>query len=117
MHGKTQNCNESFNNTVWLCCPKTVYVGFEVLELGTLDAVISFNDGHLGKIKVLEELGCTPSTNTLQQLQEIDHERVRKADAAITAICKQARKKKRGKKRKKDDEDGTREPDYGPGIA
>ena len=51
---KTQNANESFNNVVWSRIPKNVFVGMSTLELGVLDAVITFNDGYSGRLQVLE---------------------------------------------------------------
>ena len=45
LDGKTQNNNESINNLIWKICPKDVYVGRTVLEIGTASAVINFNEG------------------------------------------------------------------------
>lgn len=117
LHGKTQNVNECFNNVVWTRCPKTVFVGMEVLKVGVYDAVLSFNDGNAGKLRVLEALGCEPGYNSVKQLREIVDERITKAEAAITDIGRQARKKKRNKKRKRDENNDPAVLDYGPGIA
>ena len=57
LHGKTQNNNESTNNVIWKRCSKDIYVGRNVLELGTFTAVINFNDGYQGMLKVFKELG------------------------------------------------------------
>lgn len=43
LHRCTQNPN-SFNNSVWQRVPKTVFVGWTVLKMGVMDAVICFND-------------------------------------------------------------------------
>ena len=45
LHGKTQNNNESLNGMIWKKCPKDVYVGKCVLEMGVSSAVICFNEG------------------------------------------------------------------------
>ena len=55
LHGKTQNANESFNNIVWLKCPKTVFVNRQNIELGINSAILQFNDGAHGIINVLEQ--------------------------------------------------------------
>ncbi|KAG8310792.1 hypothetical protein J6590_056629 [Homalodisca vitripennis] len=39
--------------------PKNVFVGLETLDLGVMDAVIVFNDGNVGRVKVLQELGVS----------------------------------------------------------
>ena len=57
LHGKTQNNNESTNNVIWKRCSKDIYVGRNVLELGTVTTVINFNDGYQGMLKVFKELG------------------------------------------------------------
>ncbi|GFW75151.1 uncharacterized protein TNCV_448561 [Trichonephila clavipes] len=51
LHGKTQNPNESFHNVVWSRVPKATFVQIETLPLGVYDAVCSFNDGNVSKLK------------------------------------------------------------------
>ena len=53
--GKTQN-KESINNLIWKRCLKDVYVGRTVLEIETASAVINFNEGFQGMIKVFKNL-------------------------------------------------------------
>ena len=53
--GKAQN-KESINNLIWKRCLKDVYVGRTVLEIGTASAVINFNEGFQGMIKVFKNL-------------------------------------------------------------
>ena len=60
LHGKTQINYESINNFIWKRCPKDIYVGRTVLEIGTASAVINFNDGFQGMLKVFQELGINP---------------------------------------------------------
>ena len=57
MHGKTKNNNESIDNIIWKICPKDIYVGRTVLEIGTASTVINFNDRFQGMSKVFKELG------------------------------------------------------------
>ena len=47
LHGKTQNQNESFNNTIWSRVPKSTYVGLAQLEIAVYDAVSHFNVGKM----------------------------------------------------------------------
>ena len=43
--GRTQNQNEASNQLYWIHCPKGVFVGKCVLNLGVADGVIVFNSG------------------------------------------------------------------------
>ena len=54
-HGKTQNANESFNNIIWLKCPKTVFVNRQSVELGVNSAILQFKDGAHGVSNILEQ--------------------------------------------------------------
>ena len=44
-HGSIQNNNESLNALIWEHCPKGVYVGIDILNLGCCSAIINFNNG------------------------------------------------------------------------
>ena len=44
LHGKTQK-NEGVNTLIGKHCPKGIYVGFTVLEIGVASTVTIFNDG------------------------------------------------------------------------
>lgn len=57
LHGQTQNENECLNSVIWKKCPKDVFVGRNVLELGVSSAVIEFNGGSCGIIDVYQKLG------------------------------------------------------------
>ena len=57
LHGKTQNSNESLNGIIWIRRPKDIYVGKRSLEPSLNSAIISFNNGFQGVIKVLKILG------------------------------------------------------------
>ena len=111
LHGKTQNNNESFNNMVWLRCPKTTFCGVNVMKIAVYDAVICFNSGNKGRIDVLIAAGLEPGVFTITLLQEIDQRRVEKAELSLSDIEKQSRKEKRSKKRgiEAADEDGAYE--------
>lgn len=47
------NVNESFNNIVWSRVLKSTFVGLKTLEIVVRDAVISFNDGNVDRLRVL----------------------------------------------------------------
>lgn len=96
LHGRTQNCNESFNNIIWSRLPKANFIGKHTLDLGLWDAVISFNDGNVGRIKVLEELGVKDlGQYTIAALKTFDDTRMKQADRAAEDMTKEARIKKK----------------------
>lgn len=112
LHGRTQNPNESFNATIWQRLPKTVFVGLDALRLGVADAVISFNEGAVGKANVLKRLQINPGKFTVLGLKRIDAERIRKADKEINEENKKRRVQRRKMKRKLEDKE---EETYCPG--
>ena len=65
LHGRTQNQNESFNNTVWLRAPKGTYVGLQQLEIAVFDAVSHFNIGSKAAVLTYEKLGIRPGNNMI----------------------------------------------------
>ena len=65
LHGETQNNNESLNNMLWAKCPKNVFVTKPVLQLGVNSAVIEFNEGANGVIRVFEKLGINIGKETV----------------------------------------------------
>ncbi|GFW43862.1 uncharacterized protein LOC101238613 [Trichonephila clavipes] len=48
LHGKTQNCNESYNNILWNIVPQNIFIGLETFRLGALLALILYNSGYAG---------------------------------------------------------------------
>lgn len=114
LHGCTQNQNESFNNLIWTRVPKNVFVGIKTLKWGVSDAVISFNDGHMGRLKVMARLGIAPGINTIRGLQLLDNVRVRKAQYAAEFNTKKARAARR-RKLLGEEEELEDDPDYSAG--
>ncbi|GFX86250.1 uncharacterized protein LOC101238613 [Trichonephila clavipes] len=53
LHGKTQNCNESYNNILWNIVPKNIFIGLETFRLGALLALILYNSGYAGILSVI----------------------------------------------------------------
>ena len=76
LHGQTQNVNESLNGIIWTRCPKRVYVGRNIVEIGVSSAVINFNDGSLGLLPVFEKLGIDCGHSTHVSLRETDKDRI-----------------------------------------
>lgn len=115
VHGRTQNFNESLNNVIWTRIPKNTFVGLPTLKLGVMDAIITFNLGALGKIKVLEKLCKAAGRNCLVGLKSIDKLRIIEANKAIQIQKKSKRREKRNLKRKKQDKEEENGNQYGAG--
>ena len=89
LHGKTQNNNESLNGLIWKRCPKDVFVGRTTLELGVASAIISFNNGLGGVVKVFSELNISPGKYTDEHCLEKDHDRINLMESKSTHSIKQ----------------------------
>lgn len=96
LHGKTQNVNEAFNHIIWNRLPKNVFVGRLTLELGVYEAVISFNDGNISRLKVLKELGFSDyGEHTIHAMKNLDAERIQTSDRVALEATKEARLSKK----------------------
>lgn len=93
--GKTQNANESLNSVIWKFCPKTRGAGKRVVEIATGEAVITFNDGNQGRIKIMEEFGLTVGNRSKECFIELDNLRLSTAELRLHQSTKEMRKKKR----------------------
>lgn len=91
LHGHTQNPNESFNHVIWTTIPKEVFVGYNTLETGVMDGVVTFNGGAMGRAAVFRKLNLDIGRNKQTGLRMIDRTRVRKADQAAQDITKEGR--------------------------
>ena len=56
LHGRTQNVNEAFNAYVWKRAPKYIFVSKNVLDMSVVSAVVAFNDGASGALKIMKKL-------------------------------------------------------------
>lgn len=90
--GFTQNANESFHSKSWKICPKTGFFGKRIIQIGTNDAVITFNDGMAGRLKVLEKLHIPIGTYMTKELKQVDEARIRSAEKRAIEATKEARK-------------------------
>lgn len=115
VHGRTQNFNESLNNVIWTRIPKNTFVGLSTLKLGVMDAIITFNLGALGKVKVLEKLCSVAGRNCLLGLKHIDQVRILEANKAIQKENMSKRREKRNLKRKRQDKEEENSNHYGAG--
>lgn len=71
-NGYRQNVNESFNNLIWIRCPKTIYRSIDSIKVGMLDAVICMNDNYSARLKVLEHLKLDYSIKTIDNFERLD---------------------------------------------
>lgn len=119
LKGKTQNPNESLNNLIWSRVPKRTFVSLDTLRFGVFDAVLSFNEGYLSKINVMEELGFVAGLNMVKAMKRLDWERVRKAQKAVEDLEKKVRQARTLSKRKLEDlyheEEDPNNPPYSAG--
>ncbi|GFU56650.1 uncharacterized protein TNCV_3930461 [Trichonephila clavipes] len=102
LHGKTQNSNESFHNVIWSRVPKVTFVQIETLSLGVYDAVCSFNDGNVLKLKMLQKMGVEPGEFSVSAMKLLDRERLMKAIYAFSGRSKKIIKDKRRKRKIED---------------
>lgn len=113
LHGGTQNANESFNNLIWKWCPKTKFVSKIVVELGTYDAIVVFNNGNKGRAKIIQHLGLDPGVFGKKIFDDIDNQRIVAAEASMKKLCQEARQEKRVKRKQTEDEEEAEEYGYG----
>lgn len=93
--GKTQNNNESLNSLIWKLCPKTLGTGKRIAEIATNEAIILFNDGNVGKIKLMQELGLNVGNYAQDCFRKLDEERVKTCELRFFQNTKEMRQMKR----------------------
>jgi hypothetical protein len=52
------------------------YLCYETLAVGVYDAVLTFNEGNVGWVIVLQQLGINPGINMIYICQEINHQHI-----------------------------------------
>ena len=95
LHGETQNINEAFNGIIWSKCPPNIFVGRKTLEMGVFSAVINFNDGESGLVRLLDLLRLPVGYFTIAGLAKEDDKRVKVMDYKSLEVIKNRRKKLR----------------------
>ena len=84
LYGQTQNNNESLNSVIFKRCPKDVFVGRLTLAMGVASAVISFNNGQSGILKIMENLSVNPGENCIRYYNERDNTRIKELEKKST---------------------------------
>ena len=92
LHGRTQNQNEAINQLYWIRCPKSVFVGKDVLDLAVADAIIVFNCGMRTCTEVLSHMGLEIGLHCYKAYSLIDNYRMQKAKRNASGNRKMRRK-------------------------
>ncbi|GFX82437.1 uncharacterized protein TNCV_2871181 [Trichonephila clavipes] len=95
LHGKTQNCNESYNNILWNIVPKNIFIGLETFRLGALLALILYNSGYAGILSVIRNVNGSLPESVAQELLKFDKQRISTSLRHSLPIAKLSRKKKK----------------------
>ena len=100
LHGRTQNVNEAFNAFVWERSPKDIFVGKNVLNISVATAVIACNDGALGIMKVMENIGLHTGHFNVEASRIADSVRISGVGCKATEKVKIRRKKLHAQKKR-----------------
>ena len=84
LKGKSQNPNESLNNLIWSRILKRTFVSIETLKFRVFEAVLSYNDGYVTKLKILVHLGLEVGQNLAETMKQLDIVPIRKAEKVVT---------------------------------
>ena len=118
LHGKTQNNNESLNGIIWKRCPKDVYVGRTTLGMGIYSAIIDFNVGAKGLLKVMDEYGLVEGDFCAIFVASRDMNRIKEMNRKSSDCAKHSRKKHRAIRKGFNDKEKEKEGvTYGPGMC
>jgi len=74
-------------------------VGHDTLKMGVLDAVLTFNEGNVGRVKVLQCLGIDPGVNAVKSFQEILSQRIKTSKIELENKNQEIRKLNRNEKK------------------
>ena len=113
LHGRTQNVNEAFNAFVWHRCPKTIFVGKYIFDISVASAVVDYNDGASGILRIMKKVGLHIGYFNLESSQRSDVKRIVTANYKSSVKVKKRRKSlhamKKGYSKNTDN-------DYGAGM-
>ncbi|XP_074100551.1 uncharacterized protein LOC141528402 [Cotesia typhae] len=90
--GFTQNNNESFNALVWQLAPKTNSSYSLIVEIALYISTITFNDGALATLKILENLDVKVGPTLYSYCAERDATRVKAAESRMETASKKKKK-------------------------
>ncbi|GFX22965.1 uncharacterized protein TNCV_2086731 [Trichonephila clavipes] len=93
--GKTQNNNESINSLIWKLCPKTLGCGRKIVDISTNEAIVIFNDGNQGRLKIMQSLGLTVSQFAHKFVTLVDIKIIQTAKVHFNLRTKEVRQAKR----------------------
>ncbi|GFW85882.1 uncharacterized protein TNCV_1623261 [Trichonephila clavipes] len=93
--GKTQNNNESINSLIWKLCPKTLGCGRKIVDISTNEAIVIFNDGNQGRLKIMQSLGLTVFQFAHKFVTLVDIKRIKTAEVHFNLRTKEVRQAKR----------------------
>ncbi|GFX40232.1 uncharacterized protein TNCV_4318661 [Trichonephila clavipes] len=93
--GKTQNNNESINSLIWKLCPKTKDCGRKIVDISTNEAIVIFNDGNQGRLKIKQSLGLTVGQFAQKFVTFVDIKRIQTAERHFNLRTKEVRQAKR----------------------
>ncbi|GFX59028.1 uncharacterized protein TNCV_3814621 [Trichonephila clavipes] len=93
--GKTQNNNESINSLIWKLCPKFLGCGRKIVDISTNEAIVIFNDGNQGRLKIMQSLGLTVGQFAHKFVTLVDIKRIQTAEVHFNLRTKEVRQAKR----------------------
>ena len=80
LHGKAQNANESFNDTIWERIPKNTSTALLNLEFGVYNVAVYFNIGIKASVLIYEKHNFAPGLYMLKGCKKHNFNRVNLAN-------------------------------------
>ncbi|GFY32438.1 uncharacterized protein LOC101238613 [Trichonephila clavipes] len=105
LHGKKENCNESYNNILWNIVSKNIFIGLETFRLGALLALILNNSGYAGILSVIRNVNGFLPESVAQELLKFDKQRISTSLRHSLPIAKLSRKKRKAARKTKSTKD------------
>ena len=115
LHGQTQNVNESFNKCIWKKVPKDIFVCMKTLQMGVASAVIHYNDGGRGVLKVSEKCGFVLGHFAVIGYAKYVNSRVSRVNKKMLPLSKQRHKKLKAERKGYEDKNSMDGKSYDPG--
>jgi len=115
---ETQNNNESLNSLIWTFAPKHLHSGVQIVQIATFLAVVIFNEGFQGIIKIMHTMGCSIGRTAHAYVERRDEFRISRSEQRISDAAREARISARAEQSAlqnlQEEEEGIL---YAPGIA
>ena len=74
--GKTSNLNESLHGLIWRSISKTIAIDLGLMHLGSILAVIRYNDEFLGILELIQEIKLVLCNAFISLCNFLDKQRV-----------------------------------------